>query len=57
MVTLRINFTAVQNERDRISGKRFSTELISHKGLSVASLLQAEMMSRQVGAALEVSEF
>lgn len=51
-----ISFTAVQNERDRISCRRTSME--EHtvgNGLSAASLLNAEMLSRQVGAALEVS--
>lgn len=48
---------AVQNERDRISCRRPSYEEQSNNGsgLSVVSLLQAEMLSRQVGAALEVS--
>ncbi|XP_076377999.1 hepatocyte nuclear factor 4 isoform X3 [Megalopta genalis] len=46
---------AVQNERDRISCRRPSYEEQSSNGsgLSVVSLLQAEMLSRQVGAALE----
>ncbi|KAK0073268.1 hypothetical protein PV325_009992 [Microctonus aethiopoides] len=48
---------AVQNERDRISCRRPSYEEQTNNGsgLSVVSLLQAEMLSRQVGAALEVS--
>ncbi|KAK9303189.1 hypothetical protein QLX08_004975 [Tetragonisca angustula] len=47
---------AVQNERDRISCRRPSYEEQSNNGsgLSVVSLLQAEMLSRQVGAALEL---
>nr|CAD7399762.1 unnamed protein product [Timema poppensis] len=45
---------AVQNERDRISSRRPSyEESSSGNGLSVVSLLNAEMLSRQVGAALE----
>ncbi|XP_026475119.1 hepatocyte nuclear factor 4-gamma-like isoform X2 [Ctenocephalides felis] len=45
---------AVQNERDRISCRRPSYEEQSQgNGLSVMSLLNAEMLSRQVGAALE----
>nr|AVL92920.1 hepatocyte nuclear factor 4 [Locusta migratoria] len=45
---------AVQNERDRISCRRTSLEEHSAgNGLSPASLLNAEMLSRQVGAALE----
>lgn len=45
---------AVQNERDRISCRRPSYEEQSTgNGLSVASLLNAEMLSRQVGASLE----
>ncbi|XP_022903691.1 hepatocyte nuclear factor 4-gamma isoform X3 [Onthophagus taurus] len=47
---------AVQNERDRISCRRPSYEENSQtNGLSVTSLLNAEMLSRQVGAALEGS--
>ncbi|XP_066996397.1 hepatocyte nuclear factor 4-gamma isoform X3 [Anabrus simplex] len=47
---------AVQNERDRISCRRPSfEEQAAGNGLSVASLLNAEMLSRQVGAALEHS--
>lgn len=51
------NFPAVQNERDRISCRRPSYEEQGNNGsgLSVVSLLQAEMLSRQVGASLEVS--
>lgn len=46
---------AVQNERDRISCRRPSYEENTQgNGLSVSSLLNAEMLSRQVGAALEV---
>nr|CAD7574901.1 unnamed protein product [Timema californicum] len=46
---------AVQNERDRISSRRPSyEESSSGNGLSVVSLLNAEMLSRQVGAALEI---
>ncbi|XP_046474811.1 hepatocyte nuclear factor 4-gamma isoform X2 [Neodiprion pinetum] len=47
---------AVQNERDRISCRRPSYEEQGNGvvGLSVASLLNAEMLSRQVGAALEL---
>jgi nuclear factor 4 len=46
---------AVQNERDRISCRRPSYEENNqNNGLSVSSLLNAEMLSRQVGAALEV---
>ncbi|XP_047362637.1 transcription factor HNF-4 homolog isoform X5 [Vespa velutina] len=47
---------AVQNERDRISCRRPSYEEQANNasGLSVVSLLQAEMLSRQVGAALEL---
>ena len=43
-------------ERDRISCRRPSYEEQSNNGsgLSVVSLLQAEMLSRQVGAALEL---
>ncbi|XP_076267369.1 hepatocyte nuclear factor 4 isoform X4 [Rhynchophorus ferrugineus] len=45
---------AVQNERDRISCRRPSYEENNQSnGLSVNSLLNAEMLSRQVGAALE----
>ncbi|XP_018332648.1 hepatocyte nuclear factor 4-beta isoform X2 [Agrilus planipennis] len=45
---------AVQNERDRISCRRPSYEDNTQgNGLSVSSLLNAEMLSRQVGAALE----
>uniref|UniRef100_A0A6P7GUH1 Transcription factor HNF-4 homolog isoform X1 n=1 Tax=Diabrotica virgifera virgifera TaxID=50390 RepID=A0A6P7GUH1_DIAVI len=45
---------AVQNERDRISCRRPSyEENTQNNGLSVGSLLNAEMLSRQVGAALE----
>lgn len=48
---------AVQNERDRISCRRpsYEEQTSNGSGLSVVSLLQAEMLSRQVGAALEVS--
>ncbi|XP_033611127.1 hepatocyte nuclear factor 4-gamma isoform X6 [Cryptotermes secundus] len=47
---------AVQNERDRISSRRTSyEEQASGNGLSCASLLNAEMLSRQVGAALEMT--
>jgi hypothetical protein len=50
-------FSAVQNERDRISSRRPSyEEQASGNGLSCASLLNAEILSRQVGAALEVCE-
>lgn len=46
----------MQNERDRISCRRPSyEESVSNNGLSVTSLLNAEMLSRQVGAAMEVS--
>lgn len=49
---------AVQNERDRISCRRPSYEETNqNNGLSVGSLLNAEMLSRQVGAALEVKRF
>jgi nuclear factor 4 len=45
---------AVQNERDRISCRRPSTEdSNSNNGLSVKFLLKAEMLSRQVTAALD----
>ncbi|KAL1110365.1 hypothetical protein AAG570_007896 [Ranatra chinensis] len=45
---------AVQNERDRISCRRPSyEEHVIGNGLSVAHLLNAEMLSRQVGASLE----
>lgn len=45
----------MQNERDRISCRRPSYEENTQgNGLSVSSLLNAEMLSRQVGAALEV---
>lgn len=45
---------AVQNERDRISCRRPSTEdSNSGNGLSVKFLLKAEMLSRQVTAALD----
>ncbi|XP_012253163.1 hepatocyte nuclear factor 4-gamma isoform X3 [Athalia rosae] len=46
---------AVQNERDRISCRRPSYEEQGNGGggLSVGSLLNAELLSRQVGAALE----
>ncbi|KDR16688.1 Transcription factor HNF-4-like protein, partial [Zootermopsis nevadensis] len=48
--------SAVQNERDRISSRRPSyEEQASGNGLSCASLLNAEMLSRQVGAALEMN--
>ncbi|KAJ1530954.1 hypothetical protein ONE63_005790 [Megalurothrips usitatus] len=49
---------AVQNERDRISCRRPSYEEQSSKSasLSVPSLLNAEMLSRQVGAALEAND-
>lgn len=51
-------FLAVQNERDRISCRRPSYEETNqNNGLSVGSLLNAEMLSRQVGAALEVRIF
>ncbi|KAK3924931.1 Transcription factor HNF-4-like protein [Frankliniella fusca] len=47
---------AVQNERDRISCRRTSyEEQTANSSLSVPSLLNAEMLSRQVGAALEVT--
>ena len=50
-----LKFTAVQNERDRISCRRPSyDETNQNNGLSVTSLLNAEMLSRQVGAYLEV---
>uniref|UniRef100_A0A1Y1LA96 Hepatocyte nuclear factor 4 n=1 Tax=Photinus pyralis TaxID=7054 RepID=A0A1Y1LA96_PHOPY len=46
---------AVQNERDRISCRRPSYEDNGQgNGLSVSSLLNAEMLSRQVGASLEM---
>ncbi|XP_029050809.1 hepatocyte nuclear factor 4-gamma isoform X2 [Osmia bicornis bicornis] len=47
---------AVQNERDRISCRRpsYEEQTSNGSGLSVVSLLQAEMLSRQVGAALEL---
>lgn len=42
-------FSAVQNERDRISIRRTSYEEITQSGaLSVSTLLNAEMLSRQV---------
>ncbi|XP_058791033.1 transcription factor HNF-4 homolog isoform X2 [Phymastichus coffea] len=46
---------AVQNERDKISCKKMSTEddYLDYKGLTAIRLLQAEMLSRQVGATLE----
>jgi nuclear factor 4 len=45
---------AVQNERDRISCRRPSTEDSNNSnGLSVKFLLKAEMLSRQVTAALD----
>ncbi|XP_044021261.1 hepatocyte nuclear factor 4-gamma-like isoform X2 [Aphidius gifuensis] len=49
---------AVQNERDRISCRRpsYEEQTSGGGGLSVVSLLQAEMLSRQVGAALEVQQ-
>ncbi|XP_043278335.1 hepatocyte nuclear factor 4-gamma isoform X2 [Venturia canescens] len=49
---------AVQNERDRISCRRpsYEEQTSNGGGLSVVSLLQAEMLSRQVGAALEVQQ-
>ena len=42
---------AVQNERDRISKRTPSLEdtMIGHSGLSVKTLLNAEVFSRQVG--------
>ncbi|XP_031781410.1 transcription factor HNF-4 homolog isoform X4 [Nasonia vitripennis] len=48
---------AVQKERDKISCKRPSNENWNNcfDGLNVIALLQAEMLSRQVGAALECS--
>ncbi|XP_046662612.1 hepatocyte nuclear factor 4-gamma-like isoform X2 [Homalodisca vitripennis] len=46
---------AVQNERDRISCRRPSyEETVSSNGFSVSTLLNAEMLSRQVGAAMEM---
>ncbi|CAH0389203.1 unnamed protein product [Bemisia tabaci] len=49
---------AVQNERDRISCRRPSYEEQSNNnGLSANSLLNAEMLSRQSGAALEVNDY
>ena len=46
-----INFTAVQNERDRISVRRTSYEDTSqNNSLSVSTLLNAEILSRQVGS-------
>ncbi|KAG8225948.1 hypothetical protein J437_LFUL005986 [Ladona fulva] len=51
---MKVMKNAVQNERDRISCRRPSYEEQSTgNGLSVASLLNAEMLSRQVGASLE----
>ncbi|XP_052128772.1 hepatocyte nuclear factor 4-gamma [Frankliniella occidentalis] len=48
---------AVQNERDRISCRRTSyEEQTANSSLSVPSLLNAEMLSRQVGAALEAND-
>ncbi|XP_063981152.1 hepatocyte nuclear factor 4-gamma isoform X2 [Diachasmimorpha longicaudata] len=49
---------AVQNERDRISCRRpsYEEQTSNGGGLSVVSLLQAEMLSRQVVAALEVQQ-
>ena len=46
---------AVQNERDRISCRRQSTDdsASNMNGLSVKFLLKAEMLSRQVTAALD----
>lgn len=45
---------AVQNERDRISCRRASADDVTpHNGLSVKFLLKAEMLSRQVTAALD----
>lgn len=45
---------AVQNERDRISSRRQSTEESNPgNGLSVKSLLKAEMLSRHVGDQLD----
>ena len=42
-------FTAVQNERDRISVRRASYEDMSNSdALSVSALLNAETLSRQV---------
>ena len=42
-------FSAVQNERDRISVRRTSYEEFGHNGaLSVSTLLNAEILSRQV---------
>ncbi|XP_059477754.1 hepatocyte nuclear factor 4-gamma isoform X2 [Neocloeon triangulifer] len=47
---------AVQNERDRISCRRPSYDESSvGNGLSVASLQNADLLSRQVGAALEIN--
>jgi Ligand-binding domain of nuclear hormone receptor len=50
-------FSAVQNERDRISHHRRSSSEESttniSNGLSVKSLLRAEFLSRHVGAALD----
>lgn len=49
--------TAVQNERDRISCRRPSYEESNpNNGLSVSSLLNAEMLCRQAGVTPEVSE-
>ncbi|KAI5709743.1 hypothetical protein M8J75_002965 [Diaphorina citri] len=49
---------AVQNERDRISCRRPSyEETTANNGLSVNSLLNAEMLSRQVGAVREEIRF
>ncbi|XP_031781405.1 hepatocyte nuclear factor 4-alpha isoform X2 [Nasonia vitripennis] len=49
---------AVQKERDKISCKRPSNENWNNcfDGLNVIALLQAEMLSRQVGAALEAAK-
>lgn len=49
---------AVQNERDRISCRRPSYEETNvNNGLSVTSLLNAEMLARQVGAVREEIRF
>ena len=48
-VSILIFFSAVQNERDRISVRRTSYEDLGHNGaLSVSTLLNAEILSRQV---------
>lgn len=47
-------FVAVQNERDRISNRRINPEDNSTNGLSVATLLNAELRSARKEMVSEV---